>query len=125
MKPEKLPQQNPTPSEAALWERLKAKQLGVGFLFQERVLGYIADFYCPAGKLVVEVDGPIHETSTVMRRDKVKDRALRWRGLVVLHLPTTMTTDEMVKRIDGKLAFLQVRRHPRVPEGSEQGRQAA
>lgn len=105
----------PTPSEAALWERLKERRLGVGFLFQEFVLGYIADFYCPAAKLVVEIDGPIHSSPERRARDSVKDRALRWRGLHVLRLPTTMTTDEMIERIDLKLRFLQVER--RKPQG--------
>lgn len=102
----------PTPSEAALWERLKAGRLGVGFLFQELVLGHIADFYCPAAKLVVEVDGPIHSSPDQRARDSIKDRALRWRGLHVLRLDTTMTTDQMIERIDLKLHFLQVERRP-------------
>ena len=48
--------QKPTASEAALWNRLKSRQLGVPFLSQECILGYIVDFYCPPAKLVVEVD---------------------------------------------------------------------
>ena len=111
----------PTPSEAALWKRLNAEQLGVAFVCRELVLGYIADFYCSAAKLVVEVDGPIHDSDKQRKRDSVKDRNLKWRGLVVLRLPTTMTTDEMVERIDRKLHFLQVERQlpPQKPHDKE------
>jgi len=111
-----MPFKDRTPREAALWARLKGRQLGVAFACQEFVLGYIADFYCPVAKLVVEVDGPIHDSDKQRRRDSVKDRALKWRGLIVLSLPTTMTTDEMVERIDRKLHFLQVERHLPVEE---------
>jgi very-short-patch-repair endonuclease len=102
--------EKPTPSEAALWERLKGRQLGVAFLCQERVLGYIAAFYCPAAKLVVEVDEPTHDTGRQRRNDSANARALKWRDLIVLRLPATMTTGGMVERIDRKLHFLQVER---------------
>jgi len=131
MKPEKLAlarkmAKNPTPSEAALWERLKGNKLGVGFLCQERVLGFIADFYCPVAKLVIEIDGPIHERPDVAQRDKVKNRALRWKGLTVLRLGTEMTVDQMVERIDLKLHYLQVPRHqPAPPAQQEAGPEAA
>jgi very-short-patch-repair endonuclease len=121
MKPAKLAKarkmfEKPTPSEAALWERLKGRQLGVAFVCQERVLGHIAAFYCAAAKLVVEVDGPSHDTDRQRRTDAVKDRAVKWRDLIVLRLPTTMTTEEMVERIDRKLHFLQVERDQSVGE---------
>lgn len=59
-----------TPSERALWQLLRAGQLGVHFRRQVSLLGcYIVDFYCPAAKLVVEVDGPYHADPTRLRAD--------------------------------------------------------
>jgi very-short-patch-repair endonuclease len=52
---------NPTPAEAYLWRHLCDKQLGFKFRFQSIIFGYIADFYCPEARLVVEVDGSIHD----------------------------------------------------------------
>lgn len=49
-----------TKPERVLWARLKGRQLGKNFYAQKIILGYIADFWCPAAKLVVEVDGPCH-----------------------------------------------------------------
>jgi very-short-patch-repair endonuclease len=100
----------PTPTEAALWAQLKGQQLGVPFLSQECILGYIVDFYCPPAKLVVEVDGPYHETADRRAYDVTKDRALRRRGLVVLRLSSDLSTSDAVSRIGRKLHFLQVKR---------------
>ncbi|WP_036480023.1 endonuclease domain-containing protein [Myxosarcina sp. GI1] len=53
---------NLTPAEARLWAVLKNKQLeGLRFRRQHPVGDFILDFYCPACKLVVEVDGEIHD----------------------------------------------------------------
>ncbi len=50
-----------TPAEARLWEALRNKKLyGFHFRRQHPVGRFIADFYCSAGKLVIEIDGEIH-----------------------------------------------------------------
>ncbi len=52
---------NPTPAEQILWSHLRNKQLdGRKFRRQHPMGKFIADFCCPACKLIVEVDGPIH-----------------------------------------------------------------
>lgn len=51
-----------TPAEAILWQALQRRQLdGLKFRCQHPVGRFILDFYCPMRKLVVEVDGIIHE----------------------------------------------------------------
>ena len=62
---------NLTPAEAKLWSALKNKQLeGLKFRCQHPVGNFILDFYCPSRKLVVEVDGKIHND----RIDRDRDR---------------------------------------------------
>ena len=52
----------PTPAERILWWQLRDSRLdGYKFRQQYRVENYRVDFYCAARKLVVELDGPIHE----------------------------------------------------------------
>ena len=52
---------NLTPAEALLWSALRNKNLeGLRFRCQHPVGNFILDFYCPACKLVIEVDGEIH-----------------------------------------------------------------
>jgi very-short-patch-repair endonuclease len=53
---------NMTPSEKALWQRLRSNKIaGLKFRRQHPVKYYIADFYCHEARLVIEVDGPIHD----------------------------------------------------------------
>jgi very-short-patch-repair endonuclease len=53
-----------TPSEKQLWQALRGGKLG-GFKFrrQHPVGRFILDFYCPVCKLVIELDGAIHDTA--------------------------------------------------------------
>ncbi len=51
-----------TPAEAVLWARLSNKQLrGLKFRRQHPLRHFILDFYCHAHRLVVEVDGEVHQ----------------------------------------------------------------
>ncbi|MCS6918857.1 MAG: rRNA maturation RNAse YbeY, partial [Fimbriimonadales bacterium] len=52
----------PTPAEKRLWKYLRNRQL-LGFKFrrQHTIERFIVDFYCPEAKLVIEVDGEIHD----------------------------------------------------------------
>ncbi len=52
---------NPTPTEAAMWRILRAKQFeNVKFARQVVIAPYIADFVARSRKLVVEIDGDTH-----------------------------------------------------------------
>ncbi len=54
--------ENPTPAEAALWAALSGKKMrGLRFRFQHPVGQCILDFYCASHKLVLEVDGRVHD----------------------------------------------------------------
>lgn len=81
----------PTPSEAALFRLLSGRKLGAGFKRQVPLGGYIADFVAASAKLVVEVDGRVHER----RRgaDARKDRALRRLGYRVLRLDSALVVE--------------------------------
>jgi very-short-patch-repair endonuclease len=53
---------NPTKAESMLWKALQKKQLeGRKFRRQHSLGNYIVDFYCPTEKLIVELDGSVHE----------------------------------------------------------------
>ena len=69
--------QAPTDSEARLWRALRSSQLGVAFRRQVPLLGFIADFYAPKARLIVEVDGGYHarRVSADARRDRKLERA--------------------------------------------------
>ncbi len=52
---------NPTEAESVLWEALRNKKLGAKFRRQHVIGGYITDFVALEKKLIIEVDGKIHE----------------------------------------------------------------
>jgi very-short-patch-repair endonuclease len=74
-----------TPAEELLWEELRAKRLeGFHFRRQQVIEGFIVDFYCHQARLVIEVDGGIHQQT--MEYDKERDFLLKTKGLLVLRI---------------------------------------
>jgi len=60
----KLLRKNMTKTEELLWDKLKGKQiLGLRFRRQHPIDIFIADFYCHEARLVIEIDGDIHNYS--------------------------------------------------------------
>jgi len=60
---------NMTPAERHLWAKLA--KLSPVFETQEILFGYIPDFLCRKCKLVIEVDGPVHDDRK--EQDKMRD----------------------------------------------------
>ena len=74
-----------TDAEQVLWQHIRRKQIqGVQFYRQKPLLSFIVDFYCPAAKLVIEVDGSQHFDEGNQAKDQSRDAALTGLGLRVL-----------------------------------------
>ncbi len=73
----------PTPAEQRLWLSLRNSGVG-GFKFrrQHTMEPFIVDFYCAEARLVVEVDGPIHDTQ--VEEDRFRQEMLEACGLTVI-----------------------------------------
>ena len=88
-----------TPAERILWRHLRSHRMhGYHFRRQQVIGGYIADFYCDAARLVVEVDGPIHDAQA--DDDAERDRVLGAHGVKV----TRFRNDEVVSELPAVLA---------------------
>jgi very-short-patch-repair endonuclease len=75
----------PTPSEELLWRALRRGHLGkVKFRRQQPIGPFIVDFYCPSHRLIVEVDGPVHDEQ--MERDHERQTLLEACGYHVLRV---------------------------------------
>lgn len=62
---------NMTPAEQILWQHLRANRLdGLHFRRQQVIAGFIVDFYCNVARLVIEVDGPIHDDQKEMDAER-------------------------------------------------------
>jgi len=73
-----------SPPEVRLWTLLRRSPGGVRFRRQHPVGPYVADFYCPAAKLVIEIDGRIHDFTD--EDDEVRDEYIRGLGLAVIRI---------------------------------------
>jgi very-short-patch-repair endonuclease len=90
-----------TPAEAILWTHLQRSQLdGVKFRREHSVGRYVLDFYCPAHRLAIELDGAAHDHEAAQARDADRERFLVAHGIRVLRFENR----DVVKNLDGVLA---------------------
>ena len=81
----KILRTNMTTAEIALWKQLQNNQLqGRKFRRQHSIGNYVVDFYCPAEKLVIELDGATHDTEQGFQHDVKRDAWLGTVGVRVL-----------------------------------------
>jgi very-short-patch-repair endonuclease len=76
--------------EVLLWQQLRGGKLnGLQFRRQHPIGPYIVDFYCPAARLVIEVDGRVHEDKDRLEHDRRRDEWLIGRNVRVLRICAT------------------------------------
>ena len=80
-----------------LWKEVRNKKLEFKF-FRQYIFDdkYILDFYCPAQKLVIEIDGGQHNDR---EKDKIRDEYLTQRGCKVIRF----WNNEVLENIEGCL----------------------
>ncbi|MDQ2804354.1 MAG: endonuclease domain-containing protein [Pseudomonadota bacterium] len=107
----------PTSAEQTLWRALRNWQIdGLKFRRQVPIGPYIADFYCPRARLVVEVDGATHADPLT---DAARNEWMRVRGLRVLRL----WNNDVMGNLAGVLAtILSAARQTLPPAPSRKGR---
>ncbi|MCI0479125.1 endonuclease domain-containing protein [Candidatus Uhrbacteria bacterium] len=100
-----------------LWSRLRCKQIeGVKFRRQFGIGRYVVDFYCPAFRIVIEVDGDSHFVGDAPRYDEERQRYIESLGLRVLRF----TNDDVRENIEGVLEQIRdcvIQGHSRTIEG--------
>ena len=89
---------NMTDAERRLWSRVRRKQLKDFQFYRQKNIGdYIVDFYCPAAKLIVEVDGGQHYSEANRLKDRERDKFLGDLGFRVLRF----SNSDVFKNIEG------------------------
>jgi very-short-patch-repair endonuclease len=87
---------NLTPAEQRLWAVLRGRRAGgLRFRCQHPVGPFVLDFFCPAAKLVIEVDGAIHERQR--DQDQARTEHLEGYGYCVLRF----TNREVMTNLNG------------------------
>jgi imidazole glycerol-phosphate synthase subunit HisF len=96
-----------TPAENILWGYLKTKPSGYKFRRQHPLGIYIADFYCHSLKLVIEVDGLIHNKKEVGGYDKERQSFIEADGIKAIRF----TNEEVETALEKVIAQINLLLH--------------
>jgi very-short-patch-repair endonuclease len=92
-----------TDAERLLWSSLKGSQLlGYKFRRQQGIGQYVVDFYCPAKKVAIEIDGATHWTEQEQTRDRERQCYIEALGIRVLRF----TNNDIYTNKDGVLNMI-------------------
>lgn len=111
----------PTPEEDIIWGFLKGNQSGVRFRRQHPLLFYIADFYCHQIKLVIEIDGSVHDKEDLKINDAIRQKEIEDLGISVLRFTNSQVNNNpelILEQINKKVEELQSSRDQSSPLGA-------
>ena len=92
-----------TPAETRLWKYLQHEQLaGRKFRRQHSLGPYIVDFYCPAERLALELDGAAHDAEQAGERDAARTAYLQKLGVRVIRFENRY----VMENLEGVLAMI-------------------
>ena len=100
--------------QSILWGYLKAKPNGFKFRRQHPLGIYIADFYCHKLKLVIELDGSVHDNEEVKKNDALRQKLIEEDGLNVIRF----TNKEVMNNIQNVLALLEQKYNEQSSKGN-------
>ena len=110
-----------TETERVVWELVRNRRLdGKKFLRQHKIIYensfdsfqfFIADFYCAEEKLVLEIDGEIHESQK--EYDLWRTSVLSELGLRILRIKNDETIN--LETVIGKIRQMFLKTHPPAP----------
>ena len=84
-----------TPSEQIFWLRLKEQFPKYKFRRQHPISIYVADFYCHKLKLVIEIDGSIHDSEKAKLNDRRRQQNLENLNLTVIRFTNDQVKNEI------------------------------
>lgn len=101
---------NPTEAEEKMWELLRDRRLENYKFRRQHIIGkYIADFVCIEQKLVIEIDGLIHQLPENKESDEIRTNWLESIGFRVIRF----TNDEVLNSSEKVLN--EIKKHLKVP----------
>jgi very-short-patch-repair endonuclease len=105
----------PTLGEKILWNALRCKKLdGIKFRRQQPIGYFVVDFYNSVYRLVIEVDGPIHNDQRDM--DKARQEILEALGLVVVRIKTEIVEKNLPMTLELiRTSIREIKKHQNFP----------
>ena len=112
---------NMTSSELKLWEHLKGKKmLGLRFRPQHPIDIFIADSYCHPIKLVIEIDGGIHQTIEQKEYDIGRTAEINNWGIEVIRF-TNEEIENSIKQVLKEIKEKCIKRQAEISHSPLQG----
>ncbi len=88
-----------TPAEKYLWSHIRNNQLGgLHFRRQQVIAGFIVDYYCCQAKLIVEIDGGIHESTK--EYDEERNKILKSKGFHIIRFKNKMIMKKLPEALE-------------------------
>lgn len=92
---------NMTNAEKLLWQELRSKKiLNLTFRRQHPVNMFIADYYCHKARLVIEIDGSIHEIEGSREKDKGREEEFEKFGIKTIRFTNDEIYESMARVIE-------------------------
>jgi very-short-patch-repair endonuclease len=112
--------QEMTRAEKVLWKALRnRKSHNYKFRRQHPIDRFIADFYCHQAKLIIEVDGGVHELDSVAEHDAGRTFELEKRDIKVIRFTNEQILSELEKVLCQIEVELERAPHPAPPVGGQ------
>ncbi len=87
---------NATDCECILWRHLRNRKFATyKFRRQHPIDPYVLDFYCPALKLAIELDGSGHDSRLRETHDKTREKFLTAQGIAVVRFWNHQIREEL------------------------------
>jgi adenine-specific DNA methylase len=100
--------QRATEAESLLWQALRNRQLEQAKFRRQHPIGrYICDFYCHEARLIIELDGSVHDEPEQAEYDRTREAELKAQGYTILRFrnqEVLENTEEVLGRIADALA---------------------
>ena len=94
-----------TVAEEILWMHLRTGINGFKFRRQHPIGNYIADFFCFKAKLVIEIDGSVHNNNEIKENDNNRQKDLENMGYTVVRF-TNIEIHRQVETVLNKISEL-------------------
>jgi 3-isopropylmalate/(R)-2-methylmalate dehydratase small subunit len=100
-----------SPPERRLWSALRERPGGLKFRCQHPADPYTLDFYCPAARLCIEIDGEAHNRGDRPQRDERRDQFLERYRIATIRIPAA----EIMRNLDGAVRHIVHAASERIP----------
>lgn len=91
--------------EVLLWRELRRKPLGLRFRRQFPIAGYVADFACIEVRVLVEIDGIVHDMGESPEHDVRRDGILTAKGWQVLRVSAKEVLGDVARVVASIISF--------------------